>query len=519
MIFLIAYFLRRISHNLLIGIISFSLIWSPVFQARAFAPALIIPVGIAAARVFAAAAARVGPLLTHTNTAVGTAAGGLAFLADRNWEDIVQYTKNAASASHAAISSGVMSFAALANSVGINSVQTDLATFSWSGASGVVYSSYGSVPMKDALPSVSGDTTFPYQTRSDGFFLYQALSGHSFSSVVSYSGLKTYLCPVLDNSFYSATKTICRTLPEVPISDFNFYTQYPDIGIACNEPLDCAKAYISARLAYLSWEKQNGMPYSFAIKNASANFLSCFDSRYSSYSLFSGYRCPVELSYDKADLLSGSPQTFTAISETHNIDIRLSPPPFSQSQTLNDLVANHPQAGSEPLSPAAIASIINAMFQRAATRPGYEGLNYFPITAVDVIQGIGSARVPLSSLLTEATTTSTSVPDEGTTPPPPPPVPGATLDLGADPGISAPTLDAIPTAAQIMAPIFDLFPSLRNFQTPGHTSQCPAISVPFFGEEISTNKHCELLESQRAPLGAAALAGWSIAVLIIVLGA
>ena len=522
MLLLLAYLARRFSHGCISFLVAFSLIWSPVFQARAMIPAVaLVPMAVAASRVFMAAATRVGPALTHTNIGIGVGIGSLSYLVDKNWEDVVSYTANASAGYHAAVTSGVVSFAALASSVNISRIDTELASLSWAITGGNVILSYGNVPFKDVLMAFPGDTSFPYIPRNDGMFLYQPLPGHSFSSVYNTSGFKTYLCPIMNAPSNDPVTQACTGLPEIPFGEFNYGVQYKSIGTGCNDPLDCAKAYIAARLVELSWLHGNTVrvdglrDYAYAIQNVSVNFGGCYDSRSSSYTSFPGYRCPVTLDYEKKVLDQANPSIFLPIQETYNIDVNLLKPAFSQAQTIDEYIERYPPAANLPLTPASVASIINAMFARAANVPGYEGLNYFPITAADVTQALGNAAVPLSSLVTAVAV----VPGTGTGVGNPP-VPGVTsIDLGPNPGIPPPTLEGIPTAAQIMAPIFDLFPSLRNFQTPGHTSQCPAFAVPFFGETISTTKHCELLESQRLPLGAAALAGWSIAVLIIVLGA
>ena len=522
MLFLLLYSYRRHCRAFITHLLAFSLIWSPVMQARAAFPLALIPIGVIAARAFMAAAVRLGPLLTHTNIGMGVGIGSLGYLVDKNWEEVVGYTVNAASSAHAAVSAGVLSFAALAGSVGVTAVSTDVSSYTWSSSAGTLYISYGKVDLKDALPGNPGDAAFNYSLRRDGKFLYLPLAGSSYSTVYNSSGFKTYLCPLMPNPSSEPTQEACRSLPEMSFGANQYGTQYMSIGIGCNEPMDCAKAYVSGRLVQLSGlqglysDQQGQRNFANAVNNVSANFGSCFDSRSSGYASFPGYRCPVTLQYDIARLESQTPDSYTPVTENYAIDVNLNMPLLTQTQSLNDYLDRYPLAGNEPVSPASIAAIVNGMFTRAVSRPGYAGLNYFPITAADVAGSLQAGeRVPLSSLV---------LPIEGV---PPGTIPGnptvppgtGTVDLGPNPAIPAPVLEGIPTAAQIMAPIFDLFPSLQNFQVPGHTSQCPAFVVPLWGQNVSTTKHCELLESQRAPLGAAALVGWSIAALIIVLGA
>ncbi|MDH4447356.1 MAG: hypothetical protein QE488_06930 [Acidovorax sp.] len=522
MLFLLLCLARRHSRAFLVHLLAFSLIWTPVMQARAIAPAVVlVPIGIAAARVFVAAATRVGSQLTATNVAAGS---GLALvaLAGENWTAVVNYTSNAAASWHSSITGGVLSFASLASSVGVTSVSTDVSSYSWSATAGNVNVGYGNVPIKDARPGNPGDTAFAFTTRHDGNFAYQPLAGNTFSTVYNASGFKNYLCPLMPNPSAEPTQEACRGLPEMPFGTFQYGTQYMSIGLGCKEAIDCAKAYISARLVQLSWlqgttfNPQGMRNFANAVNNVSANFGSCFDTRVSSYTAFPGYRCPVTLSYNIAALESSNPGVFNTVTENFNIDVNLQKPSFSQAQTLNDYIDRYPLAGSQPIAAASLAQMVNAMFLQAANRAGYSGINYFPITAADAAGALQPGEVvPLSSI------TSPVVAGGAGTVPGNPTAPGgsATLDLGPNPNIAQPGLEGIPTAAQIMAPVFDLFPSLRNFQVPGHTSQCPALSIPLWGQDISTNKHCELIEGQRAALGAAALVGWSIAALIIVLGA
>lgn len=522
MLLLLAYLVRRFYRGFVVHLVAFSLIWSPVMQARAVPPAVIlVPAAAMMARAFVVAATRVGAQLTATNVAAGS---GLALvaLAGENWTAVQNYSVNAMAAFHTNISAGVASVAALASSNGINSIVTDFATYTMSGAGGTVYSSWGRTPPRDALPVDPGDVSFPSTPRWDGNPGFLPIAGNSFSTVFNVSGFKTYLCPILNvGANPEPTAQACQTLPEMPFSTFNYGTQYMSIGIGCAYAPECAKAYVAGRLVSLSNQTSNVTDgqgrriYLNIVSNVAVSYSNCFDSRYTGNASFSSFRCPAALTYDIrtfSGLEYSPPQTYT---ENYNIDVVLNGPPISQSQTLNDYIDRYPLSGSHPVTPATLASIANAMFSAAANRAGYSGINYFPITAADFTAAAQPGEVvPLSSMVTPIA----AAPGTGTGNPT---APGgtATVDLGPNPGIAQPALEGIPTAAQIMAPIFDLFPSLRNFQVPGHTSQCPPFVVPFFGQDYGTTKHCELLESQRAPLGAAALVGWSIAALIIVLGA
>ena len=93
------------------------------------------------------------------------------------------------------------------------------------------------------------------------------------------------------------------------------------------------------------------------------------------------------------------------------------------------------------------------------------------------------------------------------------------LDLGDYPDIKQPTLEEPPSAASILDPIFDLFPSLRGYKPPERSVSCPEISLELWGETYATDLHCRLIEDNRAVLSAAMLLVFTVVSLLIVLGA
>ncbi len=522
--------LRRFHRPLLSAVLSFQLAWLPVHTARAAVPLAVVGIGILALRVYQVAAAGVGAALTASGlTATQAAAGGIAGagllqFADANWADIVQYTQNATASYMTGVSAGTPSFASMASSVGVNTASTDTTSYSWSPLPGAVTANVGNVPIKDALSPDNDAGDFPSIVRWDGYRKYQPIAGSSFSTVWNASGFKAYLCPVLSPSI-NEPDAACRTLPEMPFATYKYQTQYQSIGAGCIDANTCARAYVAGRLVHLSgslntsYQNEQGQSwYQQAIQNVTTNFGSCYDARYSQYNNFGGYRCPVTLSYQQAYLSPGQPVTFNSVTENLVIDVTLIRPSFSTGTSLNDYIDRYPAAGMEPIVPTSLANVFNAMFQAAAAKPGYSGLNYFPITAAHVSAALQPGEyVPLNELVKPIPASGTGAqPGTGN-----PTAPGGstTIDLGPNPGIATPTLEGVPTAAQIMSPIFDLFPSLRSFTVPGHASQCPPLSLPLWGQEVSTNKHCEVMEAQRGTLGAVSLVAWSIAAIIIVLGA
>jgi len=92
-------------------------------------------------------------------------------------------------------------------------------------------------------------------------------------------------------------------------------------------------------------------------------------------------------------------------------------------------------------------------------------------------------------------------------------------NLGPDPGIGAPALEPIPTAQQILSPLLNLFPSLKNFVVPNHNATCPKWSVHLFDRDVPLQDHCPMLEQVRPTAYATMAAVWILIALFIVLAA
>ena len=93
------------------------------------------------------------------------------------------------------------------------------------------------------------------------------------------------------------------------------------------------------------------------------------------------------------------------------------------------------------------------------------------------------------------------------------------LDLGDYPAVNQPALEEPPTAANILDPIFNLFPSLQNYQVPERNVSCPIISIELWGEEYSTDLHCQIIEENRSVISAMMILFFTVSALIVVLGA
>ena len=125
-----------------------------------------------------------------------------------------------------------------------------------------------------------------------------------------------------------------------------------------------------------------------------------------------------------------------------------------------------------------MADTINKAWQKAAMDPTYQGVPYSysdPVTAADVSawQASNPASYPtVQDLLSQAVNPATgsvpvTAPGTGTvTPPVTNPGTGTTvnvtLDLGPNPGIQTPGLEATPTGSQILAPLMNMMPGLKE---------------------------------------------------------
>lgn len=217
---------------------------------------------------------------------------------------------------------------------------------------------------------------------------------------------------------------------------------------------------------------------------------------------------------------------------------------FGQAQ------ANLPSNAS--VSHSEIAGIANNYWQKAAVQPGYEGVPYDfanPITAADVQAGLAanpaaSARAvdwlspsptvnpdtafdtatnPLSPpSFSPAPNAGGSTLTSPTPSPSPETVPKTQVDLGPDPGIGYPGLEATPTHSEILAPIINLFPTLKGWKMPAHDAVCPtfSFSVPFLSSHTYLiDMHCTLLEEHKRVLYNIAMLCWLVIALRIFLTA
>lgn len=195
---------------------------------------------------------------------------------------------------------------------------------------------------------------------------------------------------------------------------------------------------------------------------------------------------------------------------------------------------------NKPLNPAILAALVNQLWQQAAMQPGYDGLPYpqnDPITAAEVqpwIQAnptlaptVGDFVAP--NPVTTVNPTSWVLPSNPTAPVTTPVTesnPGTTnpaeenplTNLGPDPGIGAPDLEATPTAQQILDPILNMLPGHRSFTATSHEGTCPTPTINLYGAH-TMDAHCTLIDQNKGVIQGAMTFAWAVIALFIVLSA
>ncbi|MGG4604266.1 hypothetical protein ACLPHM_05680 [Paenalcaligenes sp. Me131] len=194
---------------------------------------------------------------------------------------------------------------------------------------------------------------------------------------------------------------------------------------------------------------------------------------------------------------------------------------------------------NKPLNPVLVAALANLAWQQAAQDPDYDGLPYpqaDPITKAEAstwTQANPEFTPTVRDFVAPNPTTNSvsnpwslpsnpiapdfnpATPNTGTTNP-------ATdqplQNLGPDPGIGAPTLEAIPTAQQIMQPILDLMSDFRGYTPSPHAGECPRPTIELYGTHV-LDAHCILIDDNKAIIQAAMLLAWALIALFIILSA
>lgn len=217
----------------------------------------------------------------------------------------------------------------------------------------------------------------------------------------------------------------------------------------------------------------------------------------------------------------------------------LVPQPADSKVTAQEAINNlSPAELAKPLNPQIVASIADLGWKNAASQPGYNGLPYVasdPITAAEVetwrqsnpsawptVQDFVSPQPAINSPWTLPQST-TPVSTQDTTLPSSNTNPGAAnplQNLGPDPGVGAPQLEQTPTAQQILQPILNLFPTLKNYSPAAMSSgTCPRPVLNLFGHTQTMEAHCVILDNNKAAIQQGMVLAFTLLALFIVLSA
>lgn len=192
-----------------------------------------------------------------------------------------------------------------------------------------------------------------------------------------------------------------------------------------------------------------------------------------------------------------------------------------------------PDIASSPFNYGSMADMINSLWQQASAQPGYAGVPYdsnYPVTAAQVqtaaqanpsrYPSVASVVAPVPNPSTglvpapNGNPVTTPTPDTSTNPSTQP-----QTNLGPDPNIGSPTLEATPTAQQIVGPLLSLLPDFKSYSVPAHQAECPKPAFEVFGQIKVMDQHCTLFEGQRANLYAACMLAFALVALFIILSA
>lgn len=206
------------------------------------------------------------------------------------------------------------------------------------------------------------------------------------------------------------------------------------------------------------------------------------------------------------------------------------PQPTTQTgQTPQTAYNNLPQTAKDAnLQPELAAEIANRLWRDAATQPDYKGVPWSandPVQAPDFTPHATNHPVDwpkTSDINAPVPTTKTPValpetnPNQTTSP-----STSTKVDLGADPGTPAPTLEEPPT--DLFKPIKDLLQPWLSWQVPAHAAQCPtwqaSPSIAGHVFAIDVSYHCTFAEQYRSMIVAASLACWIVIAAFIILSA
>jgi len=192
-----------------------------------------------------------------------------------------------------------------------------------------------------------------------------------------------------------------------------------------------------------------------------------------------------------------------------------------------------------PSNPGLASETFDDLWKRAAAMEDYDGIPYpfgDPLTKAElealmnklpalwpsVEDWASPVAKPDNSIGWDPIPTYVTGPQPGTNPNPNPnpnPGTGGPIDPGTYPSVPEPTLE-VPTIAQILGPVLNMFPDAKTMTTPSFGSSCPSITLdPVIMEPVEVRSHCDVTENNRALISAIFIALFTTTSLVVVLRA
>lgn len=379
------------------------------------------------------------------------------------------------------------------------------------------------------------------QDREPGAFSYRmapvvpapyVMGGHNFIGRIyepdvnhAFKTMPRLIAGVLSTaSLCSGSSLSCFPLkPYVPGS-FKWHNQYPGQSwmVACNDVSDCVRAsanmlfyhrtFTYRRLGYDSFSQYWG---NYQI-TTSGNCNDTSEYSYLRVSLIDGLMCIYSERYDYTT--GANAERFSVGGTLEDGQLRyiaLNPIPIlcPGIKTYPELLNCDARFANDVLSLKSLTRMVDRLFFYGTQRAGYRGVKYTIVSEADAVAVLAGRFVKVASLAEKV--------DPPTPAPPLPPASAASapaLDLGPNPATPAPEIEDI-SAASVLAPIWQLFPSLRSYDAGTYTVQCPVFTSSLYGRSYLIKAHCELAEGQRVALGVMSLIAWACTALFVVIRA
>jgi hypothetical protein len=196
-----------------------------------------------------------------------------------------------------------------------------------------------------------------------------------------------------------------------------------------------------------------------------------------------------------------------------------------------------PAQNNQPVNYDTMAMMINNLWRSAASQTGYAGIPYStaqPVTSADVqawaqanpssYPTVRALTTPVTSPPTDfapsiSTGTSTAVQPATSSLSPTSTNPAQAspqINLGPDPNIGAPTLEATPTAQSIFQPFLSLVQPIMQFNFNAPLGVCPRPAFDVFGTSVTMTSHCDIAEDNRSSLNLIMMLCYTIIALFII---